>query len=54
MPLDGKSLIQLLGLFLTVRVTLSGRTPALHVGVGMRKRIPLGEKKNGTRKTIKH
>ena len=36
------NLINLLGLFLTARVTFNGKTPALHLGVGLRKRIPLG------------
>lgn len=44
------ALLALLGVFLTARISL-GKTPALHIGVGIRKRIPLKGAENGPRAT---
>lgn len=45
-------LLSLLGVFLTARISL-GKSPALHIGVGVRKRIPLKGKDHGPRATPK-
>lgn len=43
------TLLALPGLFVSARISL-GKTPALHIGVGIRKKFPLKGKNNGTAK----